>query len=134
MARLRLNDRESGAVRPATKPRVKALAALRLRRNDALNILPNHAGRRRDVEIGESHLGNYLVLRPVGRLDNGTSADFQAHMVKALNAAGRDIIVDFSGINYVSSAGLQALMTASRLKPAGRASLSRRRSRWFRRF
>ncbi|MBV9827120.1 MAG: STAS domain-containing protein [Alphaproteobacteria bacterium] len=72
------------------------------------------------MEIGESHLGNHLVLRPVGRLDNGTSADFQAYLVKALNAAGRDIIVDFSGINYVSSAGLRALMAASRLKPAGR--------------
>jgi anti-anti-sigma factor len=72
------------------------------------------------VEIGESHIGDYLVLRPIGRIDNGTSTDFQARLLQALTTSGKDVIVDFAGVNYVSSAGLRALMTASRHKPAGR--------------
>jgi anti-anti-sigma factor len=96
-----------------------------LRCRGALNILPRQpAGYcRREivhVEIGETHIGRYLVLRPVGRLDNGTSAEFQKHLVHALTTSTEDIIVDFAGVDYLSSAGLRALMTASRQKPAGR--------------
>jgi anti-anti-sigma factor len=72
------------------------------------------------VQIGESHLGNYLIVRPVGRLDNGTSAAFQSRLVRILRSATTDIIVDFTGVEYVSSAGLRALMNASRQKPADR--------------
>ena len=72
------------------------------------------------MEIGESHLGKYLVLRPDGRLDNGTSAEFQRRLVYALTAMPDDIIIDFSAVDYLSSAGLRALMTASRQKPVGR--------------
>ena len=70
------------------------------------------------MEIDEFPLGKFLILRPVGRLDNSTSAEFQARL---LQAAGRaDFIVDLAAVDYVSSGGLRALMTALRNKPENR--------------
>ena len=72
------------------------------------------------MEIGERHVANNLVLQPVGRLDNLTSADFQARLLAAVTSAADDIVIDFSSVEYISSAGLRALMAASRLKPKER--------------
>ena len=72
------------------------------------------------MEIRERRLANALVLQPVGRLDNLTSADFQARLLAAVASAADDIVIDFSSVEYISSAGLRALMAASRLKPKER--------------
>ena len=72
------------------------------------------------MEIGERHVANNLVLQPVGRLDNITSAEFQARLLAAVTSSTEDIVIDFSSIEYISSAGLRALMAASRLKPKER--------------
>ena len=69
------------------------------------------------MEIGERRQANILVLQPVGRIDNFTSAEFQARLLAATNSTTDDIVVDFSSVEYISSAGLRALMAASRLKP-----------------
>jgi anti-anti-sigma factor len=72
------------------------------------------------VEIGEKRQANILVLRPVGRIDNLTGVEFQARLLAAATATADDIVVDFSSVEYISSAGLRALMAASRLKPKER--------------
>jgi anti-anti-sigma factor len=72
------------------------------------------------VEIGERRQANILVLRPVGRIDNLTSGEVQARLVAAVTSSADDIVVDFSSVEYISSAGLRALMAASRLKPKER--------------
>ena len=72
------------------------------------------------MEIGERRQANILVLRPVGRIDDLTSAEFQSRLLAAVTSTGDDLVVDFSSVEYISSAGLRALMTASRLKPKER--------------
>jgi len=72
------------------------------------------------MDIGERRQANILVLTPIGRIDNLTSADFQACLLAAVTSGGADVVVDFSGVEYISSAGLRALMTASRMKPKER--------------
>jgi anti-anti-sigma factor len=72
------------------------------------------------VEIRESRIGGFIVLRPVGRLDNATSAEFQPVLLRAVTAGDADVIIDLAGVDYISSAGLRALMTASKMKPRGR--------------
>jgi anti-anti-sigma factor len=71
------------------------------------------------VDIGERRQANILVLAPVGRIDNITSAEFQARLLAAVSNAA-DVVIDFSAVEYISSAGLRALMTASRQKPKER--------------
>ena len=72
------------------------------------------------MEIGERRQANILVLRPVGRIDDLTSAEFQSRLLAAVTSTADDLVVDFSSVEYISSAGLRALMTASRLKPKER--------------
>ena len=69
------------------------------------------------MEIGERRYGDILVLRPVGRIDNLTSAEFQARLLGAAASGTDDILVDLAEVDYISSAGLRALMVASRAKP-----------------
>jgi anti-sigma B factor antagonist len=56
-----------------------------------------------------------VVLRPVGRLDSAASAEFQARLVAAVSTPA-NVVIDFSGVEYISSIGLRALMTAAKLK------------------
>jgi anti-anti-sigma factor len=72
------------------------------------------------VDIGERRQANILVLAPVGRIDNLTSPAFQERLLAAVTSGAEDVVVDFSGVDYISSAGLRALMIASRQKPTGR--------------
>jgi anti-anti-sigma factor len=73
------------------------------------------------LEIGETRRDGLLVLTPVGRLDNLTSAAFQERLLVAVRAGTTDLVVDFSDVEYISSAGLRALMTASKHKPEERS-------------
>jgi anti-anti-sigma factor len=72
------------------------------------------------VEIAERRQANILVLRPVGRIDDLTSAEFQSRLLATVTSTADDLVVDFSSVEYISSAGLRALMAASRLKPKER--------------
>ena len=72
------------------------------------------------MEIGESRRDGMLVLQPVGRIDNLTSAGFQDRLLVAVRAGTADVVVDFSQVEYISSAGLRALMAASKQKPKER--------------
>lgn len=69
------------------------------------------------MEIGERRYRDVLVLRPVGRIDNLTSAEFQARLLSAAASGSDDILVDLAAVAYISSAGLRALIFASRTKP-----------------
>jgi anti-anti-sigma factor len=66
------------------------------------------------VEIGARRDGDILVLSPAGRIDNDTSQAFQTKLLGALTPAGDSVLVDFSAVEYISSAGLRALMMGSK--------------------
>jgi anti-sigma B factor antagonist/stage II sporulation protein AA (anti-sigma F factor antagonist) len=65
------------------------------------------------LEIGVRRQAGLLVLAPVGRIDNLTSAEFQTRLLGAVRSGSADVVVDFSGVEYISSCGLHTLMTAS---------------------
>lgn len=57
------------------------------------------------------------VVRPRGRLDFSAAADFQAKVDQALAGDGsrpEAVIVDASGLDYVSSAGLRVFLVGAR--------------------
>jgi anti-anti-sigma factor len=68
------------------------------------------------MDIAEHRLGSLVVVRPEGRIDNSNSREFQEHLLAAMHAEPVDVVVDFSAVDYISSAGLRALMTAAREK------------------
>lgn len=75
------------------------------------------------MEIGERRDGDILILSPAGRIDNETSPAFQARLLAAL-IPGAAVLVDFSGVEYVSSAGLRALMMGSKQSKAANGRLA----------
>ena len=57
------------------------------------------------------------VLAPRGRLDHATCEAFQADLAPHLDACtqeGSALVLDLSGLEYVSSAGLRCLMIAAK--------------------
>ena len=76
------------------------------------------------MEIGERRDGDILVLGPVGRIDNDTSPDFQTRLLAAMTSAGAAVLVDFSAVEYISSAGLRALMMGSKQSKASKGKLA----------
>jgi anti-anti-sigma factor len=64
------------------------------------------------MEINEQAAGGLTILRPVGRIDNDTSAEFQDKLLARLG--GGSVLVDFTSVEFISSAGLAALMTAAK--------------------
>lgn len=69
------------------------------------------------MNITSKLLGQTLVLMPQGRIDHAASEAFSAALAVYLTdckTGGTPLILDFSGIEYVSSIGLRALMLAAR--------------------
>jgi len=71
----------------------------------------------------EKQDGKFSVLTPIGRLDNETSPDFQVKLIYAV-ASGGSVVVDLSQVEYISSAGLRALMMASKKSKASNGRLA----------
>lgn len=55
-----------------------------------------------------------LNVRPAGRLDTATSPVFEKELRQHLDGV-QHIVMDFTDVEYVSSAGLRTLLTAERL-------------------
>ena len=78
------------------------------------------------MELKSKRYVDTVVLSPVGRIDHSTSEDFKTalapHMASC--AEGQDrVILDFAGVEYISSVGLRVLMVAA--KAGARAPGSR---------
>jgi anti-sigma B factor antagonist len=63
------------------------------------------------MTIEKTMNGSCLVVRVEGRLDTMTSPDLEAELNRALPEAD-SLVVDFSKLDYISSAGLRVLLSA----------------------
>jgi anti-anti-sigma factor len=66
------------------------------------------------MEISEERQGEIIILSPAGRINNDTSPVFQTRLTGSAGSAAASVVVDFSQVEYISSAGLRALMIASK--------------------
>ena len=69
---------------------------------------------------------NAVVLRVDGRLDQDTCEAFRGELVPHVDTAARDnaaLILDLSGVEYVSSAGLRCFVIASRRMKAAKGRI-----------
>lgn len=65
------------------------------------------------MNLGEEKIGNVLVLKPESRIDSQNSADFEQGVLK-LTENEKSILLDFSGVEYISSACLRTLLTLTK--------------------
>jgi anti-sigma B factor antagonist len=67
------------------------------------------------MELSPKRFADAVVLTPTGRIDHGRSEDFKSALRPFLErcATGQDkLVLDLSGVDYMSSAGLRVLMLA----------------------
>ncbi|MCK9580698.1 MAG: STAS domain-containing protein [Methanoregula sp.] len=61
-----------------------------------------------------------MVLSVNGRVDTSTAPALEQAINKEIDAGKRKILLDFSGVSYISSGGLRVLLaTAKKLKTPG---------------
>lgn len=58
--------------------------------------------------------GPVTVIAPAGRIDTGTAPEAEAAIEAALAGGARRLLVDLSGVPYVSSMGLRILLLAAK--------------------
>ena len=69
------------------------------------------------MQIATRHVADTVIAMPVGRIDHQSAAQFEAALAPLVAAAvaGRGaLVLDFSGVDYISSVGLRVLMIAAK--------------------
>ena len=72
------------------------------------------------MNIAESRQGNTLVVAPSGRIDSQTSPTFDRHLAAIIDRGDTRLIIDLAGLEYISSTGLSAFLSAAKkIRAAG---------------
>ena len=71
------------------------------------------------MTITTTHAGDAVVFRVAGRLDAITSPEFEKTCQQYINSESRRMVVDFEGVEYISSAGLRAILLIGKTVKAG---------------
>ena len=69
------------------------------------------------MEFSERRAGKTVVLAPAGRIDMASADTFRERLIPLISSAaagGESVVLDFSGVDYISSAGLRVLMLAAK--------------------
>lgn len=64
--------------------------------------------------INKNSEGETLTLAIAGRLDTTTSPQLEAELKQSISGV-KELIFDFSGVEYISSAGLRVLLAAQKV-------------------
>jgi anti-sigma B factor antagonist len=78
------------------------------------------------MTIKEDKKNNAVILAVEGRLDSTTSAELERKLLARMEGGEKDFLLDFAGMDYISSAGLRVLLMAAKRcqKMAGKVVLS----------
>ena len=75
-----------------------------------------------------SQAGEVQVIRLIGRLDSANSPELERALRELLDAGCTRQLLDFSALDYISSAGLRVVLLAAKAlrgtRPAGRLALA----------
>ena len=76
------------------------------------------------MDMDEEMSGSTVVLQPKGRLDSNSSKAFEEHVMRILEADVPSVVIDFAGLDYISSAGLRVLLMAAKRSKAANGRLA----------
>ena len=66
------------------------------------------------MTVASNKIGQILVMSPAGRLDAETAPGLQDQILTQIEAGETAVLLDLSALNYVSSAGLRAILVAAK--------------------
>jgi anti-sigma B factor antagonist len=73
------------------------------------------------MQIQEARKGTVLVVGAEGRLDASTVGEFQGRLSALIDGGETRILIDFSDLSYINSAGLRTLLVAAKRLKGGDA-------------
>jgi anti-anti-sigma factor len=72
------------------------------------------------MEIHDERVGDTWIVTARGRLDGNVSADFADHVGRLIESPNPKLLIDFTGVDLVTSAGVWAvLLLSKKIKSAG---------------
>lgn len=66
------------------------------------------------VEVKEEQRGDILILHIRGRLDAISSPSAEKRVFDSINNGQHKLLMDFSGVSYLSSAGMRMLLSTTK--------------------
>jgi anti-anti-sigma factor len=66
------------------------------------------------MEVERTNRDGVQVFRITGRLDSGTSPAFEAQVLPVIRPEANRVVLDFTGVDYVSSAGLRVVLLVAK--------------------
>jgi anti-anti-sigma factor len=66
------------------------------------------------MEFAQEAAGDVTIVKLAGRLDSGAAQSAEDNFTRVLGAGMPRLVVDLSGLEYISSAGLRVLLVAAK--------------------
>ena|SRR5436190_12138926 len=66
------------------------------------------------MQIAEARVDGIVAVAPAGRIDTTTAPALEHYLIDLFTRGERRIVIDFSGVEYISSAGLRVLLLVAR--------------------
>lgn len=66
------------------------------------------------MEITETREKDISIFQVKGRLDSNSSDGFETTVFGAIDGGARQLLIDFSDVDYISSAGLRVILKATK--------------------
>jgi anti-anti-sigma factor len=77
------------------------------------------------LDVSRRRFGPVVVVAPVGRVDHAGSGALETELLPLASTSDIEgIVLDFSGVSYISSVGLRVLMIAAKQVRARRARIA----------
>lgn len=79
------------------------------------------------MHVTTQQFADTIVVAPVGRIDHGSAAGLEAALLPLVARTSQSqgaLVLDFSGVDYISSVGLRVLMIAAKQTRAAHARLA----------
>lgn len=72
------------------------------------------------MQISTKEFKRVAVVEVEGRIDSATAAEFEAELAKLTEGGKNNLVLDLSGVDFISSAGLRVLVnTRKAVRAAG---------------
>lgn len=65
-----------------------------------------------NMEVNKSKTGNFSVINLTGRLDTSNYGELEKKLIEMIDSGEKEIIVNCSGLIYISSSGLRVMLVA----------------------
>lgn len=76
------------------------------------------------MNLEQERRDDILILRPRGRLDSSSSPELERLLVEQLDAGSQRLVLDFSDLEYISSAGLRVVLLAGKKLRASKGKMA----------